>query len=159
MRIPTAIPARIALATAAAAVVAGSAAGAVALGTGAAQAMPTDHDVTTAIVVHNDTDSTMFLDAADKYYGDWLQAPGPQIAPHSAATISAQAMPGLDRLGVRLDYHLSGTSMSPRGTAALQVENSDAGIDFGGTYSDGDFSVVPSIQAGHPHSTVVFDVL
>ncbi|QDQ98457.1 hypothetical protein [Tomitella fengzijianii] len=157
MSIRTGIPARITLVTAAAATLVGTAAGAAVLGTGAAQAMPTEHDATNTVVVQNDTDSTMFLDASDNYYGSWVQAPAAQVAPHSSATISATGN-GADRLSTRLDYHLSGISMAPRGDATLFVSNSDAGVTTDGTVSGGDFAVLPTVQAGGPHATVVFDI-
>src|SRR5699024_5449963 len=157
MSIRTSAPARIALTTAAAATLAGTAVGIAVLGTGAAQAMPTEHDATNTIIVQNDTDSTMVLDAADNYYGSWADGPAAQIAPHSSERIPATGN-GADRLSTRLDYHVSGISMAPRGDATLYVTNSASGVTTNGSYSTGDVVLMPSVQAGGPHSTVVFDI-
>ncbi|MDN5760649.1 MAG: hypothetical protein L0H59_19355 [Tomitella sp.] len=153
MSIRTRAIAATALTAAAAATVTGAALAT----TGVAQAMPTEHDATASIVVHNDTDSTMFLDDSYAFDGSWSDAPWQVIQPHSEETITVTGNGG-DSVSAQLDYHLSGTSMAPRGTTTLSANNTAFRTDTGGTHSNGSLITDSFVQAGYPHATFVYTI-
>ncbi len=149
---------RTAATVAAAAVLAGSAATAALLGAGAAQAMPTEHDATAVITVHNNSDSTMFYDGGFSPDGQWIDAPFAQIPPHSSDRITVAANGGGDGVAANLSYHLSGNSMAPRGTVTLHADDYASNTGTAGTSWTQPLDVASFVEVGHPHASFVFNV-
>ncbi|GAA4804784.1 hypothetical protein [Tomitella cavernea] len=139
-------------------VLAGGAATAALLGTGVAQAMPTEHDATAVITVNNNTDSTMFYDGGFARDGQWVDAPLTQINPHSSETITVEGVGGGNGVSATMSYHLSGTSMAPRGDVTLVADGYATNTGTAGTSWQQPLNVTSFVQAGYPHSSFVFTI-